>query len=155
MKALFTKKNKWFEFSTILTQWLGTPYAHWKMEKHKGADCGLFVASCLKEMKILNDIDFTRQDRFWHQFTENEVILNIIKNIKSEYYKFIKVDSEDLKQGDILLFNLRSKLSNHVAVYFGNNLMINSLNGRGVCMKPLDRTYLKRLTNVYRIYKWQ
>ena len=155
MKALFTNKNTWYKFLKILLSWLGTPYAHWQMEKKKGADCGLFIAACLKEFKIINDINFKRQDRFWHQFTENEIILNIIKDIKSEYYKFVKVDSNKLIKGDILLFNIRSKLSNHAAVYFGNNFMINSLNGKGVCIKHIDSSYFKRLTNVYRIYKCQ
>jgi cell wall-associated NlpC family hydrolase len=154
MEPVFTDKSMWHNFLSSLTRWIGTPYKHWGMIKGKGADCGLFVASCLQEICILPEIDFKRQDRFWHQFTNNEVILDIIKNVSLfENFKIKKVETITPIKGDILGFKIRSKLTNHIGVYIGNDFIINSVNLRGVCVMPLSTIYKNRISSIHRIYK--
>ena len=149
---LFINKMQWYKFILILLSWLGTPYKHFQMEKGKGADCGLFIAACLKEFGILKKVTYEYHPRTW-LFTEKEVVLNhitdYIKNNFKENYTLCKVNDKLLK-GDLLLFSLRSKVSNHLGIYLGNGFMINSINKRGVCVMPI---FKNRITNVYRIYK--
>lgn len=155
MIPLFTDKKKWFEFVMILIDWLGTPYAHWQTVKGKGADCGLFIAACLKELGVIDNIEYKYAPRFWHKFTNNEVLLNIIKDFKSKNYKLLKVNEDKFVKGDILTFSLRSRLTNHIAVYLGNEMIIHSINYRGVCIMPLKSIYKRRITSIYRIFKCQ
>jgi len=150
---LFTDKMQWYKFIKILLGWLGTPHKHLQMEKGKGADCALFIAACLKEYGVLKKITFKEIPRFWHFITDkNEVILDhILQYIQENFndnFTLKKVDTP--MRGDIITFNLRSKVSNHMGVYFGNGLIINSINNRGVCIIPI---FTNRITNIYRIYK--
>lgn len=154
---VFQDKIKWYSMIKILLDWLGTPYKHFKMEKGKGADCAMFIAACLKELGVLKKIVYKYYPRFWHAVTETEVILNhitgsIADNLK-EGYKFLKIENKKLIKGDIITFSIRSKVSNHVALYMGNDLIINSINGRGVCIMPLSNEYKNRMTSIFRIVK--
>jgi len=144
-------KKTWYRFCKSLISWLGTPYAHFEMTKGKGADCALFIAACLKEIGLLKEINYTYHPRFWHNFTKQEVILDHIANIIKEGCNLKKV-SDKFMAGDILTFALKSDVTNHVAVYMGNDLIINSMNSRGVCIIPL-KYFKKNLTNIYRIHK--
>jgi len=155
--SIFYDKMIWYRLLTVLLDWLGTPYAHFKMDKKRGADCALFIAACLKEIGILKNIAYKYYPRFWHKFTETEVILNHItgsinENIKKGY-RLVNVNKNNLTKGDIIIFSIRSKVSNHVALYLGNNLITHSINGRGVCIVPLSNEYKNRITNNFRIVR--
>ena len=146
----------WYQFLMICTEWLGTPYKHFKMEKGYGADCALFIAACIKEIGILKEICYKYYDRFWYVVTTHEVILEHITGSISDNlspgYEFKKLDKKsDLMRGDLITFSLRSKVTNHIAVYLGNKLMLNSINGRGVCVMPLNSIYRNRMTHIFRI----
>ena len=154
---LFINKNYWYRLIKLFLEWIGTPYAHFKMEKGEGADCALFIASCLKDMGILKEVRYKYYHRFWHRFESTEVILNhIVEYIRDNFNQSFYMEKEDkdveLIRGDILVFSLRSRVSNHISMYLGNDLMINSINGRGVCIMPLSSIYKNRLTNIFRIY---
>lgn len=154
--SIFTNDIIWYQFLMICIDWLGTPYKHFKMEKGYGADCALFIASCLKELGVLNKICYKYYDRFWHRVTTYEVILDHIAGSISEHlnkeYEFKKLDKKtDLTRGDLMTFSLRSKVTNHIAIYLGNKLILNSINGRGVCIMPLSNIYKNRTTNIFRI----
>jgi len=150
---VFKDKMQWYKFVKILLSWLGTPHKHLQYEKKVGADCALFLAACLKEFGVIKNITFETIPQFWHMITEeNEVILNhILLYIKENFHdRFTLKKVDKLMRGDIITFNLRSKVSNHIGLYFGNGLMINSVNNRGVCIIPV---FTNRITNIYRIYK--
>jgi len=149
---LFTDKIYWYKLIKILLSWLGTPHKHLQMKKGVGADCALFIADCLKEMGILDKITFDYHPRFW-DLTKTEVLLNhILEYIKNNFNKnfVLKNVKDKLLRGDIITFNLRSKVSNHMGLYMGNGLIINSVNNRGVCIMPI---FQNRITNIFRIYK--
>ena len=150
--SVFTDNNKWYQFLTILNSWLGTPYGHFQYKKGKGADCGLFIAACLKEFGVLKRITYEYAPRFWHMIGQTEVIIeHIIKYINENFiegYTLQKVNQ--LQRGDIITFRWTGKLSNHIGLYLGNKVMINSMNGRGVCIKEV---YNSRITNIYRLVK--
>ena len=155
---VFTNNIMWYQFLMICTEWIGTPYKHFKMQKGYGADCALFIAACLKEIGILKEIVYKYYPRFWHKVTSREVILDHIAGSISENmengFEFKKIDKDNkLMRGDLITFSLRSKVTNHIAIYLDNKLILNSINGRGVCIMPLGNIYKNRITNIFRIYK--
>lgn len=149
---VFLNKLQWYRFVKILISWLGTPYGHFQYEKGKGADCGLFIAACLKEFGVLKEITFNYAPRFWHMVGKTEVILNhILDYIKNNFidgYTLQRVN--DLQKGDIITFRWTGELTNHIGLYLGNKVMINSINDRGVCIREI---YKNRITNIYRLIK--
>jgi cell wall-associated NlpC family hydrolase len=156
MEPLFTDKNKILKLKTIMSEWVGTPHQHLKAEKGKGADCGLFIAKCLNEMGIIISMDFWEyHPRFWQNITSKELILNYVSKVSKSFtdkrYIMKEVFDKKFIPGDILTFSLRSKLTNHIAVYFGNNFLIHSINKRGVNITDFSTMYKNRLTKVYRI----
>jgi len=140
------------KFLAELNSWLGTPYAHYQYEKKKGADCALFIADSLKEIGILKKLDYTYFARFWHMIGNTEVLLNHINNyIKNNFCEpFTLQEVNNYKIGDLITFKLRSKLTNHLGVYIGNEMMINSIVNRGVCVTPI---FKKRISKIFRIIK--
>lgn len=155
--ALFTDKKKWYSLFKELIQWLGTPHRHLQAEIGKGADCALFFAKCLESIGVLNKVNFTYAPRFWHKFLKENVLLQhisdyMVNNFNIKYSLISKDINTNLQRGDLLVFRIRSKLANHMAMYLGNSLIINSVGGRGVCIIHYSDVYKKRLTNVYRIY---
>ena len=149
---LFIDKIYWYKLIKSLLGWLGTPHKHLQMEKGKGADCALFIADCLKEIGILNKVTFNYHPRFW-DLTKSEVLLDhILDYIKNNFNRnyILKKVKDRLIRGDIVTFNLRSKVSNHIGLYMGNGLIINSLNNRGVCIIPIFKNCI---TNIFRVYQ--
>lgn len=157
MKPVFKEENNWAIFYNILIKWIGTEYKHLQYEIGKGADCGLFIAKCLQDFGILTNIEIKYHPRFWYTNLTKEILLNYIdefftKRINQKYIvKKVNRDKE-LINGDILTFNLKSNLTNHIGVYIEENHIIDSRNSIGVKINEYDEFYLNKLTNIYRIY---
>lgn len=54
----------------------------------------------------------------------------------------VKVDRKDLKPGDLIFFNIKSRRVNHVAIYLGNDRFIHApRRGKSVSIDTLNKPY--------------
>ena len=125
---VFKNKLQWYRFVKILISWLGTPYGHFQFEKGKGADCGLFIAACLKEFGVLKSITFDYAPRFWHMVGQTEVLLNhVFDYIKNHggadyvlhlagYYDFTQKKNPAYEQVNVIATRYLLELSNMLKV---------------------------------------
>ncbi|WP_412034216.1 C40 family peptidase [Pseudomonas donghuensis] len=100
---------------------LGTPYRWGGSSPSKGFDCSGLVKYAF------NDID--------------EVDLPRTSNAMASGHG-IKVDRNDLKPGDLIFFNIKSRRVNHVAIYLGNDRFIHApRTGKRVSIDTLNKPY--------------
>jgi len=100
---------------------LGTPYRWGGSSPSKGFDCSGLVKYAF------NDID--------------EVDLPRTSNAMAQGHG-IKVDRNDLKPGDLIFFNIKSRRVNHVAIYLGNDRFIHApRTGKRVSIDTLNKPY--------------
>lgn len=100
---------------------LGTPYRWGGSSPSKGFDCSGLVKYAF------NDID--------------EVDLPRTSNAMASGHG-VKVDRKDLKPGDLLFFNIKSRRVNHVAIYLGNDRFIHApRRGKRVSIDTLNKPY--------------
>ena len=113
-----TENVKLYQF---VYDWLGTPYRLGGDTKG-GIDCSGFA--------------FQLYDKVF-----NTVIGNNSRNIFSMVNP---VNKEDLKEGDLVFFKIKSKAISHVGVYLGNNKFAHASSSRGVMISNLNEAYWKR-----------
>jgi len=100
---------------------LGTPYRWGGSSPSKGFDCSGLVKYAF------NDID--------------EVDLPRTSNAMAQGHG-VKVDRNDLKPGDLIFFNIKSRRVNHVAIYLGNDRFIHApRTGKRVSIDTLKKPY--------------
>ncbi|RWU26626.1 peptidase P60 [Pseudomonas alkylphenolica] len=100
---------------------LGTPYRWGGSSPSKGFDCSGLVKYAF------NDID--------------EIDLPRTSNAMAQGHG-IKVDRDDLKPGDLIFFNIKSRRVNHVAIYLGNDRFIHApRTGKRVSIDTLNKPY--------------
>lgn len=85
---------------------------------------------------ISHDINFYK--------AEEDLFINDFKN-----FGFVKIDKEKLKEGDVILFKILSKVTNHCGIYIGNSLVLHHLNNRLSRSEPLNR-WNKHITDYLR-----
>ncbi len=101
---------------------LGTPYRWGGSTPGKGFDCSGLVKYAF------NDID--------------EVDLPRTSNAMANGDHGVKVERKDLKPGDLIFFNLKSRRVNHVAIYLGNDRFIHApRRGKSVTIDTLKKPY--------------
>ena len=104
---------------------LGTPYRWGGSTPGKGFDCSGLVKYAF------NDI--------------NEVNLPRTSSAMASGEHGVKVERKDLKPGDLLFFNIRSRRVNHVAIYLGNDRFIHApRTGKNVTIDTLNKPYWKK-----------
>jgi lipoprotein Spr len=54
------------------------------------------------------------------------------------------VSREELKEGDLVFFKIKSRSITHVGIYLGNNRFAHASSSRGVVLSNLDEPYYKR-----------
>ncbi|MFK8330683.1 C40 family peptidase [Pseudomonas sp. BJa5] len=100
---------------------LGTPYRWGGSSPSKGFDCSGLVKYAF------NDID--------------EVDLPRTSNAMAQGHG-LKVNRNDLKPGDLIFFNIKSRRVNHVAIYLGNDRFIHApRTGKRVSIDTLNKPY--------------
>ncbi|QKZ07248.1 MULTISPECIES: C40 family peptidase [Pseudomonas] len=100
---------------------LGTPYRWGGSSPTKGFDCSGFVKYAFNDVKA---VDLPR--------TSNAMAAGHGQ----------KVDQKDLKPGDLLFFNIKSRRVNHVAIYLGNDRFIHApRRGKAVSIDTLNKPY--------------
>ena len=60
------------------------------------------------------------------------------------------VTDDDIQVGDVLLFQSTSGKLDHVAVYIGDNMILNHNIKKLSCREPFDLNYQQALRGVYR-----
>jgi cell wall-associated NlpC family hydrolase len=100
---------------------LGTPYRWGGSSPSKGFDCSGLVKYAFNDVHA---IDLPR--------TSNAMAAGHGQ----------KVDQKDLKPGDLLFFNIKSRRVNHVAIYLGNDRFIHApRRGKSVTIDTLNKPY--------------
>jgi cell wall-associated NlpC family hydrolase len=99
---------------------LGTPYRWGGSSPSKGFDCSGLVKYAFNDASF----DLPRTS-------------NAMASGHGE-----KVDRNDLKPGDLIFFNIKSRRVNHVAIYLGNDRFIHApRRGKSVSIDTLNKPY--------------
>ena len=105
-----------------LENWMGTPYK-WAGGTHDGTDCSGFV---------------------------NALYMNVYQNnigarqSADIYNKILKVDKDELCEGDLVFFRIRKKRISHVGLYLGGNKFVHASSSNGVIISDLQDPYYRK-----------
>ncbi|NBA96623.1 C40 family peptidase [Pseudomonas sp. R5(2019)] len=100
---------------------LGTPYRWGGSSPSKGFDCSGLVKYAFNGIE---EVDLPRTS-------------NAMASGHGQ-----KVDRKDLKPGDLIFFNIKSRRVNHVAIYLGNDRFIHApRTGKSVTIDTLNKPY--------------
>lgn len=113
-----TSNVKLYQF---VYDWLGTPY-RLGGNTERGIDCSGFA--------------YQLYDKVF-----NTVIGNNSRNIFSMVNP---VNKEELKEGDLVFFKIKSRSISHVGVYLGDDKFAHASSSRGVMISNLNEPYWKR-----------
>ena len=103
---------------------LGTPYVWGGSSPKKGFDCSGLVKYAFNDVA---DVDLPRTS-----------------NAMAEGHG-VKVAQGDLKPGDLIFFNIKSRRVNHVAIYLGNDRFIHApRRGKRVSIDTLSKPYWQK-----------
>ena len=141
-KSIFEDNMLYKEFEAELLSWIGTPYKHFTMVKHRGADCALFVMGCLKEIGVLsyvNTKDYYSRDWWRHgggEFIKDQFVKHMKEHALENYTSIWIPKSSNwrLVRGDLLAFSMsKTGISHHCGILLhGKKEMIHSVIHRGV-----------------------
>lgn len=104
---------------SFIDSWYGTPYRFGGTSR-KGIDCSAFMMEIFKNVY---KYQLPRTSR------EQYRISNKINNI------------EDLREGDLVFFKIRTKDISHVGIYLGNGKFAHASSSKGVVISDLSSTY--------------
>lgn len=69
---------------------------------------------------------------------------NISPSTKALIQEVKKINSSDLKEGDLVFFKIESKNVSHVGVYLQNNKFVHASTKKGVIINDLNEPYYKK-----------
>lgn len=117
--ALSTTSNiKLFQF---VYDWIGTPYRLGGDTK-KGIDCSGFAYQLY-----------------------NKVFDTAIGNNSRNIFSMVDpIKKDELQEGDLIFFKIRSRSITHVGVYIGDGKFAHASSSKGVMISDLDEPYWKR-----------
>jgi cell wall-associated NlpC family hydrolase len=109
---------------SFIDDWYGSIYKYGGLSK-SGVDCSGFCNVLYSEV-------YNKQI----QRTTSQLSKKINKTSKS-----------NLKEGDLVFFNISKKKNSHVGVYLKNNRFVHASSSKGVIISSLDNPYYKKTYN--------
>lgn len=106
----------------FIEDWYGVPYRFGGTTKG-GIDCSAFVQELYGEV-YQKDVKRTSREQF--------ATSKIVKSI------------QELEEGDLVFFKIRTRDISHVGVYLGDGKFVHASRSRGVIISDLDHAYWKR-----------
>jgi len=105
----------------FINQWYGVPYKYAGKDKN-GIDCSGLTAMLYQKVYHVTITPSTK------------ALINEVKKIKTS----------DLKEGDLVFFNIKSSKPSHVGVYLQNQKFVHASSSKGVMISDLNETYFKK-----------
>jgi cell wall-associated NlpC family hydrolase len=121
MKTPTTYVKNNLELYKFIDMWYGTPYCYGGSTQN-GIDCSAFAKT------LYNDV---------YHFT-------LTRDGGSQFNECDPIERENLEEGDLIFFKIRSRSISHVAVYLGNNKFVHASSGKGVMISDLNESYWNR-----------
>lgn len=110
------------ELIMAIDDWFGTRYKWGGCSKY-GVDCSCFVKAVYKDVYGIN----------------------LQRTSRGMYYSdLLPVEEDELQEGDILCFKIRSRRISHVGIYLGDGKFVHSSQSRGVMINDLDQSYYRK-----------
>jgi len=106
---------------SFVNSWEGTPYRYGGMSK-SGADCSGFSNVLYKEV-------YRKQ---------------LPRTTKDIYSSCRKVGKGELREGDLVFFDIQGKKKSHMGVYLQNNRFVHASSSKGVVISDLNNPYYKK-----------
>jgi len=107
---------------TFIDEWYGTRYRFGGSDK-RGIDCSAFVQRLYE--RVFN--------------------INLLRTAVEQFSVANAVwDKEDLREGDLVFFQVKSKRISHVGIYLINNFFVHSSTSNGVMISNLNESYWKK-----------
>jgi cell wall-associated NlpC family hydrolase len=103
-----------------IERWIGTRYRYGGATE-KGIDCSAYTGTLVHSV----------------------FGLVLPRTARDQYASCIKLDKEDMQQGDLVFFNTRGGIS-HVGLYLGNGYFTHASTSVGVTISNLSETYWSR-----------
>lgn len=103
---------------SFVADWLGTPHQLGKCERN-GIDCSCFIRLMYQQVYALN----------------------IPRSSKEMFDASNKIDTKELKEGDLVFFNIKSTKVSHVAVYLKDGWFAHVSTSKGVMINNLSEKY--------------
>jgi cell wall-associated NlpC family hydrolase len=112
------KNNNLYQF---INEWYGVPYKYAGKDKN-GIDCSGLTSTLYAKVYDKKISPSTK------------VLIDEVKKIKSS----------DLKEGDLVFFNIGSSHPTHVGVYLQNHKFVHASTKKGVMISDLNEPYFKK-----------
>lgn len=113
-----TSNLKLYKF---IYEWIGTPYRFGGNTKN-GIDCSAFTKAIYD--KVFNTV--------------------IMRNSRDIFSMVNPLAKEELKEGDLVFFKIKSKSITHVGIYLGDDRFAHASSSRGVVISNLNEPYYSR-----------
>ena len=152
----FDSDADWARFSAIVASWVGTPYRHVTMVKGRGADCALFIGACWKEMGVLTDVTYDYYPKDWYVHSTTELVLDsLYRHFQNHAAPGLAIERHEGTplRGDALALSMGSRVSNHTALYMGDNKVVHASPKKGVVEARFGHWMRPCVTNVFRVVR--
>lgn len=110
---------------------------------HAVTDCYTLVRDWYRIIASVYLSDYARQEQWWAKGDDLYA-----QHFASE--GFIEIKLDQLRAGDALLMRVGSKVTNHAAIYLGDNVILHHAQGRLSCRDLLDESWRRRITHCLR-----